>query len=99
VGLYYSILSLRDDIRHFNITPAKVKLIKDQLTELLTGYGEVDILAPMDGMRRGAASHMKRYRSRRSMNISRTCNPTAALRPQRQSISFGRTLLFRCEAF
>jgi len=44
VGLYYSILSLRDDIRHFNITPAKVKLIKDQLTELLTGYGEIDIL-------------------------------------------------------
>jgi len=44
VGLYYSILSLRDDIRHFNITSAKVKLIKDQLTELLNGYGEVDIL-------------------------------------------------------
>jgi alpha-L-fucosidase len=44
VGLYYSILSLRDDIRHFNVTPAKVKLIKDQLTELFTGYGEVDIL-------------------------------------------------------
>jgi len=44
VGLYYSILSLRDDIRHFNTTPAKVKLIKDQLTELLTGYGEIDIL-------------------------------------------------------
>jgi alpha-L-fucosidase len=44
VGLYYSILSLRDDIRHFNITPAKVKLIKDQLTELFTGYGKVDIL-------------------------------------------------------
>jgi alpha-L-fucosidase len=44
VGLYYSILSLRDDIRHFNVTPAKVKLIKDQLTELLTGYGEIDIL-------------------------------------------------------
>src|SRR5579863_6519388 len=35
VGLYYSILSLRDDIRHFNITPTKVKLIRDQLTELL----------------------------------------------------------------
>src|SRR5271170_7553328 len=34
VGLYYSILSLRDDIRHFNVTPAKVQLIKDQLTEL-----------------------------------------------------------------
>jgi alpha-L-fucosidase len=44
VGLYYSILSLRDDIRHFNITPAKVNLIKDQLTELFTDYGEVDIL-------------------------------------------------------
>jgi len=44
VGLYYSILSLRDDIRHFNVTAAKVKLIKDQLTELLTGYGEIDIL-------------------------------------------------------
>jgi alpha-L-fucosidase len=44
VGLYYSILSLRDDIRHFNVTPAKVRLIKDQLTELLTGYGEIDIL-------------------------------------------------------
>jgi alpha-L-fucosidase len=44
VALYYSILSLRDDIRHFNVTPAKVKLIKDQLTELLSGYGEIDIL-------------------------------------------------------
>ena len=44
VGLYYSILSLRDDIRHFNVTPTKVQLIKDQLTELFTGYGEVDIL-------------------------------------------------------
>jgi alpha-L-fucosidase len=44
VGLYYSILSLRDDIRHFNVTPAKVQLIKDQLTELFSGYGEVDIL-------------------------------------------------------
>jgi len=44
VGLYYSILSLRDDIRHFNVTPAKTHLIKDQLTELFTNYGEVDIL-------------------------------------------------------
>jgi alpha-L-fucosidase len=44
VGLYYSILSLRDDIRHFNVTRAKVQLIKDQLTELFTRYGEVDIL-------------------------------------------------------
>ena len=44
VGLYYSILSLRDDIRHFNITPGKVQLVKDQLVELLTHYGEIDIL-------------------------------------------------------
>ena len=44
VGLYYSILSLRDDIRHFNVTPAKVQLIKDQLTELFKNYGPVDIL-------------------------------------------------------
>lgn len=44
VGLYYSILSLRDDIRHFNITAEKIQLIKDQLTELFTNYGEIDIL-------------------------------------------------------
>lgn len=44
VGLYYSILSLRDDIRHFNVTPEKIQLIKSQLTELLTNYGEIDIL-------------------------------------------------------
>lgn len=44
VGLYYSILSLRDDIRHFNITPEKTQLVRDQLTELLTNYGEIDIL-------------------------------------------------------
>jgi alpha-L-fucosidase len=44
VGLYYSILSLRDDIRHFNVTPTKVRLIKNQLTELFTNYGEIDIL-------------------------------------------------------
>src|ERR1700735_2657238 len=44
VGLYYSILSLRDDIRHFNITPDKIQLVKDQLAELLTNYGEIDIL-------------------------------------------------------
>ena len=44
VGLYYSILSLRDDIRHFNITPDKVQLVKDQLAELFTHYGDIDIL-------------------------------------------------------
>jgi alpha-L-fucosidase len=44
VGLYYSILSLRDDIRHFNVTPEKIQLIKDELTELFSNYGEIDIL-------------------------------------------------------
>lgn len=44
VTLYYSILDLRNDIRHFNITPEKIQLIKDQLTELLTNYGPVDAL-------------------------------------------------------
>lgn len=44
VGLYFSILDLRHDIRHFNITPAKIKLIKDQLVELLTNYGDIDFL-------------------------------------------------------
>ena len=44
VGRYNSILTLRDDIRHFNITPTKIQLVKDQLTELLTNYGPIDIL-------------------------------------------------------
>lgn len=44
VGLYYSILDLRNDIRHHNITPEQIQLIKDQLTELLTSYGEINIL-------------------------------------------------------
>lgn len=44
VGLYYSILDLRNDIRHFNITPEKINLIRTQLTELLTWYGPIDYL-------------------------------------------------------
>jgi len=44
VGLYYSILDLRNDIRHQNITADKIRLIKDQLTELLTNYGEINVL-------------------------------------------------------
>jgi alpha-L-fucosidase len=44
VGLYYSNLSLRDDIRHFNMTTDKIQLIKDQLTESLSNYGEIDRL-------------------------------------------------------
>jgi alpha-L-fucosidase len=44
VALYYSILSKRDDIRHFNITREKIQLVKDQLTELFTNYGAIDAL-------------------------------------------------------
>lgn len=44
VGLYFSILDLRHDIRHFNVTPVKIDMIKRQLTELLTNYGTIDFL-------------------------------------------------------
>jgi alpha-L-fucosidase len=44
VGLYYSILDLRNDIRHHNVTPEKISLIKAQLTELLSNYGAIDLL-------------------------------------------------------
>jgi len=44
VALYYSILDMRNDIRHFNITRDKVQLVKDQMTELFTNYGEIDAL-------------------------------------------------------
>ena len=44
VGFHFSILDLRQDIRHFDITPAKLQLIKDQLTELLTHYGEISVV-------------------------------------------------------
>ncbi|MBB5338942.1 alpha-L-fucosidase [Tunturiibacter gelidoferens] len=41
VCLYLSIFDLRADIRPYQITPRKVELIKAQLTELLTNYGEI----------------------------------------------------------
>lgn len=44
VGLYYSILDLRGDIRHHNVTPAKIARIKLELTELLTNYGDINVL-------------------------------------------------------
>jgi len=44
VGLYYSILDLRADIRPRFVTREKVDLIKAQLTELLTNYGDIDLL-------------------------------------------------------
>jgi alpha-L-fucosidase len=44
VALYYSILDMREDIRHFNVTADKIQLVKDQLTELFTSYGEISAL-------------------------------------------------------
>ena len=44
VGLYYSILDLRADIRKFCVTPDKIDMIKAQLAELLTDYGAIDLL-------------------------------------------------------
>ena len=44
VGLYYSILDLRGDVRHFNVTPAKIERIKTELTKLLTNYGDISFL-------------------------------------------------------
>jgi len=48
VALHFSMLDMRQDIRHFDVTPDKVALIKAQLTELLTGYGDIDVLI-LDG--------------------------------------------------
>jgi len=44
VCLYYSILDLRADIRPYNIDATKVDLMKAQLSELLTNYGEITAL-------------------------------------------------------
>ena len=44
VCLYFSILDLRADIRPYQITSQKVDLIKAQLTELLTNYGEITMV-------------------------------------------------------
>ena len=46
--LYYSILDLRADIRPYCVTRQKIDLVKAQLTELLTNYGEITALV-IDG--------------------------------------------------
>ncbi len=46
--LYYSILDLRADIRPYCVTRKKIDLIKAQLTEILTNYGEITALV-VDG--------------------------------------------------
>lgn len=48
VMLYYSILDMHQGIRPHTITKAHIQLIKYQLTELLTQYGEIDALV-IDG--------------------------------------------------
>jgi alpha-L-fucosidase len=48
VCLYFSILDLRANIRPYVITPEKIAMIRDQLTELLTNYGEITALV-IDG--------------------------------------------------
>jgi alpha-L-fucosidase len=44
VCLYYSILDMHENIRKGWVTPDHTKFIKDQLTELLTNYGEITAL-------------------------------------------------------
>ena len=44
VMLYYSILDTHHKLRPHRITPADIKMIKGQLTELLTNYGPVEAL-------------------------------------------------------
>lgn len=44
VMLYYSILDTHHGIRPNQITADKIKMIKDQITELLTNYGEITAL-------------------------------------------------------
>jgi alpha-L-fucosidase len=48
VMLYYSILDTHHGIRPNQITPERIKMIKDQITELLTNYGEITALV-IDG--------------------------------------------------
>ena len=48
VMLYYSILDTHHGIRPNQITPAGIQMIKDQITELLTNYGEITALV-IDG--------------------------------------------------
>ncbi|MCD0490470.1 alpha-L-fucosidase [Pedobacter sp. MC2016-14] len=44
VALYYSILDTHHKLRPGHITPVHIKMIKQQLTELMTNYGEIKAL-------------------------------------------------------
>jgi alpha-L-fucosidase len=48
VCLYFSILDLRANVRPYVITPEKIAMMKEQLTELLSNYGEITALV-IDG--------------------------------------------------
>jgi alpha-L-fucosidase len=48
VCLYFSILDLRANVRPYVITPEKIAMIQQQLTELLSHYGEITALV-IDG--------------------------------------------------
>ena len=52
VCLYFSILDLRANIRPYVVTRQKIELIKNQLRELLTNYGEITALI-IDGWNAG----------------------------------------------
>jgi len=42
--LYFSILDLRAEIRPYVVTPQQIEMIKAQLAELLTNYGEISMI-------------------------------------------------------
>jgi alpha-L-fucosidase len=44
VMLYYSILDTHHNLRPNSITPEHIKMVKNQITELLSNYGEIDAL-------------------------------------------------------
>lgn len=44
VGLYYSVMDWHDNIESGTVSPAKVQMMKDQLTELLTHYGPIECI-------------------------------------------------------
>ncbi|HEX4019575.1 MAG TPA: alpha-L-fucosidase [Acidobacteriaceae bacterium] len=52
VCLYFSILDLRANIRPYDVTPEKIAMIKAQLTELLSNYGEITMII-FDGWNAG----------------------------------------------
>jgi alpha-L-fucosidase len=44
IMLYYSILDTHHNLRPGHITNSHIKMVKDQLTELLTNYGEIEAI-------------------------------------------------------